>query len=202
MGQQFWQRFINIGKGDSNSGKGAGSNWFLLALVVIGIVFMFISANPSQDRTLATDTNQENNTDVVALPRSQSDYREKLETDLADRLQRMQGVEDVSVLITLEGGPISEYAQNEETTERTTTEEDGAGGQRDVSEVTIRSQAVMARDGSGDDAVITRQTDPLIRGVMVIAKGAENPAVKEQITLAVEAALSLSAHRIHVVPMK
>ena len=201
MGQHFWQRFTNMGKGDESS-KGPGSTWFLLTLAVIGIVFMFISANPDQDRDPASDIREGREEEVVALPRSQGDYGEKLEKVLADRIQRMQGVDEVSVLVTLESGPVSEYAQNEETTERTTTEEDGAGGTRDVSETTIRSQAVMARDGSGDEAVITRQQEPKIRGVMVIARGAENPVVKEQITLAVEAALSLPAHRIHVVPMK
>ncbi|EEG78331.1 stage III sporulation protein AG [Dethiobacter alkaliphilus] len=199
MGENFWQRFAKLGKGEG-PGKGQRSTWFILMLAVIGIVFMFISANPEQDRSPRPA--QESNAEVVALPRSQGDYRQQLEKDLESRLERMQGVDEVSVMVTLESGPVSEYAQNKETTERTTTEEDGAGGQRDVSETTTRNQAVMARDGSGDEAVVTRKLEPQIRGVMVVARGAENPMVKEQITLAVEAALNISAHRIHVVPMK
>lgn len=43
---------------------------------------------------------------------------------------------------------------------------------------------------------------PVIQGIMVVAEGAENPVVVQDITEACEALFSLSAHKIKVVRMK
>lgn len=197
MDKGFWQRLVGVSKLDGTV-KGTRSTFFLLGLAVIGIVFMFVSADPERDRSPALSPPD---IDAPAIFSSRSDYRERLEHDLADRLGRMKGVEEVSVLITLESGPVFEYEQNRETTERTTTEADGAGGQREVTETTARTQAVMTRDDGGEQALVMQEKQPEIRGVLVIARGAESPLVKEQLTLAVEAALNLKAHRIRVLPM-
>lgn len=196
MGEKFWQRFADLGK----EGGPQKSTLFLLALAVIGIVFMFISANP-QPRQPALPSQQEQSAQTLAAP-GRTDYKERLERELADKLRRVRGVRDVSVLVTLESGPIYEYEKDRQTTERSTHEADGAGGLRDVEETTVSSQTVITRNNSGEQAVVTREEQPRIAGVMIVAQGAENPAIKEQITSAVAAALNLPAHRIRVLPME
>lgn len=193
MGNDFWQRLTGEG------GKGKRSTFILLALALVGIVLMFISANPEQNRSPGPAP--KSSEAVIAPLGNRSDYRERLERDLEDRLQKMKGVASVSVLITLESGPVSEFAQNTETTERKTTEADGAGGLRDIHETSERQQTALTRDGSGEQALVVQERQPQIRGVLVVARGAQDPLVKEQITHAVEAALHLPAHRIRVLPM-
>ncbi|MDW7651452.1 MAG: hypothetical protein SCK29_03570 [Bacillota bacterium] len=194
MSERFWQRFADMGK----DGGPQKSTLFLLALAVVGIVFMFVSANP-EAQSPAPQPQPAAETLAVA---GKGDYRQQLERELADRLGRVRGVRDVSVLITLESGPTYEYEQDRQTTERSTHEADGAGGLRDVEETTTQTQAVITRDNSAEKAVVKRELHPRIAGVMVIAQGAENPVIKEQITLAVAAALNLPAHRIRVLPME
>ncbi|MNC72064.1 hypothetical protein D3C75_1230700 [compost metagenome] len=56
---------------------------------------------------------------------------------------------------------------------------------------------------SGDDTpLVVKTTKPKIRGVVVVAKGAENATVKKLISDAVERGLDVPAHRISVVPRK
>jgi len=49
--KRLWQRFADFAKGERQA-KGTRSTTFLLALACIGIVLMFISASPQEERTL------------------------------------------------------------------------------------------------------------------------------------------------------
>ncbi|MBS4007823.1 MAG: stage III sporulation protein AG [Clostridium sp.] len=196
--KKLWQRLADFFRGE-RAAKGTRSTTFLLALACIGIVLMFISANPNQSRT---PPSSDKNSEAVLNPFGvKGDFRERLESELEDRLKQVRGVKAVSVLITLESGGVTVYAQNTENTERSTTETDAAGGQREIKEVTEQKQLVMTRDGSGEQAVVTESRQPKIKGVLVVARGAENLLIKERLTTAVAAALDLPAHRISVLPM-
>jgi stage III sporulation protein AG len=198
MENGFWQRLTGLMK-DGGEKKGTRSMYFYLALLLVGIVLMFISANPNRDREPSPPPQS---TEVVSTTIGRSDYRERLEKDLENRLEKMRGVDEVAVLITLESGPVYEYAENTEITKKNQSEDDGAGGNRIITEVTERIQAVITRENNGEEALVVRELLPRIKGVLVVAKGAEDIRVKEQITHAVEAALNLPAHRISVMPMK
>jgi len=195
---KLWQRFVDFTKGEWPA-KGTRSTIFLLALACLGIVLMFISASPEQERTPPPAPKD---SEAVLNPfGAKGDYRERLESDLEDGLRQIRGVKAVSVLITLESGSVTQYAKNTETTNRNTTEIDGAGGQREIKETTEQRQLVMSRDGTGEQAVVIEERQPEIRGVLVVARGAENLLIKERITMAVAATLDLPTHRISVLPM-
>lgn len=198
MDDHFWKRLAGLFKGDG-SAKGQRSTWFLLALAALGIIFMFISATPEREKVKEPPAQS---TEVLAPISGRSDYKDRLEKDLMDRLRRVKGVKDVSVLVTLESGPVYDHAENRQTTERDTQEEDGAGGSRQIKERTINTQTVVIREGNGETALVTQEFQPKIAGVLVIARGAESPVIREQITLAVSAALHLPLHRISVLPME
>lgn len=197
MTERFWQRAGSIF--DSEKMKGPWSTLFILALAVVGIIFMFISANPSTGPVVQPPVTQSSET---LAPLRKPDYKERLEQELTEHLRRVKGVDEVAVMVTLESGPMYQYGENKDTTDRTTQEEDGGGGVRSIEERTTRTQLVITRDGSGEQAVITREIEPMLRGVLVIAKGAEDPVLKERITLALQSGLHLPAHRITVLPMK
>jgi stage III sporulation protein AG len=198
MEKGIWQRLSGLLK-DGGEKKGARPMYFYLALLLVGIVLMFISANPERE---SEPTPPSQSTEVISPSLGRADYREQLERDMENRLGKVKGVSEVTVLITLEGGPVYEYAQNSDSTDRNTREEAGDGGTRNISESTKSTQAVIARENNGERAVITRELLPQIKGVLVVARGADNPLVKEQIAHAVAAAFNLPAHRISVLPMK
>ncbi|MNW16560.1 hypothetical protein D3C71_2154450 [compost metagenome] len=58
------------------------------------------------------------------------------------------------------------------------------------------------KQSSDEVPLVVKTTKPKIRGVVVVAKGAENPTVKLLIADAVERGLEVPAHRISVVPRK
>jgi stage III sporulation protein AG len=199
MSEGFWQ---GIGKSlfqGEGRGKGPRSTFLLVALAALGMVFMFLSAKPMATEPVKPPGEI---SEVVVPFRAKEDYREILEKDLAAMLHRVKGVGEVAVFVTLDSGPVYQYGENEETTGRSTREEDSGGGSRSIEETTVSRQIVVTRENNTDKPVITREIQPAIRGVIVIAEGAENPVLREQIARALQAGLNIAAHRITVLPMK
>jgi stage III sporulation protein AG len=197
MTDRFWQRAGSWF--DSEKMKGPWSTLFILALAVVGIIFMFISANPISGPAVLPPVGESSE---ALAPLKKPDYKKRLEQELTEHLRLVKGVGEVAVLVTLDSGPMYQYGENRDTTDRATREEDGGGGVRSIEETMTQTQVVVTKDGSAEQALITREIEPMLRGVMVVAKGAEDPALKARITLALQSGLNLPAHRITVLPMK
>lgn len=141
------------------------------------------------------------------LPDSTS-YQEvsRQELEIAGRLEKVlakvSGVGRVEVFLTLERGPEYRYASTTDLSSKETREEDSAGGTRDISESTDRTQLVIIRTPTGqEEPVLVAEVFPEIKGVLVVAQGAQDPRIKESITRAVQTALKLGTHKITVLPM-
>ncbi|MBT9172784.1 MAG: hypothetical protein DDT21_01170 [Syntrophomonadaceae bacterium] len=172
----------------------------LVGLVAMGMLLLLLSARPHGEGI--PPRLPETTGETPATPDGSDGYRESLEQELTDLLSLVKGVGKVVVLLTLESGPGGVYGENQETTVRLTREEDGAGGRREVEENTASSEVVVTRDGQSERPLLLMEIKPRLRGVMVIAEGAEEPRLREQLVLALQAGLGAAAHRITVLPMK
>jgi len=200
MGEGLWQNLKNVFGGTKGGGKKPVSSWLLMVLVCLGILMMFVNAKPKQTDMPAVPS--EESREVLSI-NNKPQFKDSLERELTALLKRVHGVGDVVVMVTLESGPVYEYAYNSEATGRTTQEEDSNGGTRVITESTDRDQIVIARsNGNEETALITREMQPCLSGVMVIAEGAEHPEVYERLFRAVQSGLNIAAHRIIILPMK
>lgn len=130
------------------------------------------------------------------------DYESKYESRLKDILEKIVGVGDVDVMVTIESTEETVVEQNRKDTQQITNEKDQGGATRHVSEIN-RSGEVVLYEVSGVQApIILKKIKPKIRGVVVVAKGVENLVVKKLITQAVERGLGVPAYRISIVPRK
>ncbi|MBX6378071.1 MAG: hypothetical protein IRY95_05920, partial [Clostridia bacterium] len=115
-------------------------------------------------------------------------------------LSRIQGAGAVTVEVTLEGAPEQVFAQDHQLN-RTVTREGGEGGvtrtveQLDASDRLVTVQAAAA----GQAPVVQQMRRPAVRGVLVVAEGADDPSVQAALARAVEVALAVPAHRVAVV---
>lgn len=200
MSGQFWQRVMDKvqGKGDRD-GKKQYSTWFIIALVAIGIYFMYISAMPNGT---AGEQPLLQPSEGATTAGFKSEYKVQVERQLSEDLKSIKGVDDVRVFITLASGSEYEYVNNQETTKRNTEEEDSGGGNRIIEEETTKTQAVMQQTGSGQQAVVVREKTPEIAGVLVTVRGNGSARLLEDVTLAVRAGLNLPAHRVKVLEME
>ncbi|HHT70076.1 MAG: hypothetical protein WAO22_04210 [bacterium] len=126
-------------------------------------------------------------------------YQETLELQLANTLSQVRGAGQVLVHLSLEGGNRVTYATNRQEEVRSTEEKAPAGSTVRVSEEKrTEAQLVMAREGNAEYPVVVDEFLPTVRGVLVIAEGAKNPFIKEELSQAVQVVLGLPAHKVKV----
>ena len=108
-----------------------------------------------------------------------------LETRLEQVLGKVKGAGKVSVFVSLEDYGATDYA-------------------KDSKEVLKQQQSesqqttVMKGSGSATSPVVTRVASPKVKGVIVVAEGAENKQVKSNLAAAVEASLAIMPNRIKI----
>lgn len=126
------------------------------------------------------------------------DYQEQLQKELESILGGIEGVGRVRVMLTLEDQQQVIYARNEQENRRSTQEEDNQGGFREQVEYDYSGQLVIVRSNNQEEPVVERVVKPRVRGVLVVAAGADNPRVRENLTHAVQSVLDLPAYRITI----
>lgn len=115
----------------------------------------------------------------------QEDPAVMLETRLERVLEKVNGAGKVSVFVSLEDYGATDYAKDSKEILRQEQSE---------SEQTT----VMKGSGSASSPVVTRIASPKVKGVIVVAEGAADAAVKSNIADAVEASLAIMPHRIKI----
>lgn len=134
----------------------------------------------------------------TAVPVVGNNYQMALETQLASTLAQIKGAGEVVVQVSLEGGSSISYATNSQQEVRTSEEKDPTGVTRTSQETRNEAQVVMAREGGSERPVIAGETLPVVRGVLVVATGAQDPSIKERLAQAVQVLLGLPAHKVMV----
>lgn len=172
----------------------------LLALGALGLTLLLagglLDTAPVKPRL---DTPTENNRNAPMQVRS---YEEALEAKLANLLSQVKGAGAVAVNITLENGLVQEFAKNVVKESRTIQEKDNGGGVRTTQEIKESEQVLLSRENGVDRPVMVREMKPVIKGVLVIAEGAADSAVKANLTRAVEAGLGVPPYKITVLPQR
>ncbi|GIP32267.1 stage III sporulation protein AG [Paenibacillus sp. J2TS4] len=130
------------------------------------------------------------------------DYEQAYESRLKDVLEKIVGVGEVEVMVTIDSTEEIQVEKNTKESQQVTNEKDQTGSTRNNSDVTRSSDAVMMQQSGGEQPLVLKYMKPKIRGVVVVAKGAENVTVKKLIVEAVGRGLDVPANRISVVPRK
>lgn len=168
----------------------------VILLIIVAAIFIFVGQEEKQVLTI----NPEAET-VAAAPVDSSGIsilEKSLEEKIAANLESIKGVGKTKVLVTCVSGLKKEYARDKSVTKRTSKESDKEGGTRETAETTETDHLVMA--GNSNPVLVVEQR-PEISGVLVIAQGASDPKIKEQIFEAVKILLNIQASRISVVPL-
>lgn len=130
-------------------------------------------------------------------------YVENLEKRVEEIVSGMEGVGKVQVMITLSDTGTEVLERDREVTASDLEEADNAGGSRKNTESGQREEVIYARDADGNETpYVVQRKLPEITGVVVIAEGAGNTKVKENIIGAVSVLFNLNEHRIKVIRMK
>ncbi len=200
--------------GQDQAGKGKLSflQWILI-LIMLGMAAMILNSYFQDDEQASMTRQNEEQLPVDVevedeetfgkargSPSSMQEYEEYLENQLKDILSKVQGVGDASVMINLDSTEEVVYEKNRQTQQSHTDEEDREGGKRQVEDQSRDEQVVVLRQGNDEQAVVVKTKKPAVRGVLVVAPGAEHMQVKAWVAEAVQRVLDVPAHRVSVLP--
>lgn len=112
-------------------------------------------------------------------------YRAALEERLTVLLSNMEGVGEVTVMITLGGSAEQVYAEE-------------VKASRSENSALTESAPVLTRVSGNEAALITETKYPPVQGAAIICTGGDHAAVRERITNAASALLGIPAAQIYV----
>lgn len=192
--------------------KKSGKYQYLMIVVLFGAAIMLIGnilgdQKPDMAVTAAKETGAEEDAAVFGQKKSAgndviSEYEEAYESQLTEMLEGINGVGDVTVFVNVDATDKKVLEKNTVIQSQTTDETDREGGKRKVQDASQDEQLVIIRNGEKEVPIVLETKKPEIRGVLVVAKGAENIQVKKWIIEAVTRALDVPNHRVAVMPKK
>lgn len=176
--------------------------WFRrdnLLIVILSGVLLFIIALPTDKKDKEVPAEQDNA--VIQQEVVTEDFASVLEEQLEELLAEMAGVGRVKVMITLKSSEERIVEKDEPVSRSSTNESDSAGGNRLVTQLESGSSTVYSNIGSDSEPYVIKTLSPRVEGVVVVAQGAGNGMVNQNIAEMVQALFGVEAHKVKVVKM-
>lgn len=167
---------------------------FLIILVITLIVINKILSKDTKKEDVSNSTNVELVDEVKQQAVPVSTEEESLKEELEDILSGITGVGKVKVLLTYAESKSISPLYNESVSSSTSTDSNGT-----TTETKTENKDIFT--SSNNEAVIQKSISPKLEGAIVIAEGAGDATVKENIINAVGAVTGLLSHKVQVFEM-
>lgn len=149
----------------------------IVGLIICGVYFLSIGNKKEDGINISTK-----NANIEANFSSSQEYVTYLENKLENVITNVKGVSDTNVVITLEKGFEYIYVTEEETSMTTN------GTQlTKISVVTVNGQPVLKEE-----------IYPLIKGVVIVAKGVNDVTVKMNVLSLVQTVIDVESSKINI----
>ena len=198
----FKERFLD---GAERNGRKKNIENLIVFVIILIVTIVFINYIWKDTSTDKNNNKNINKTDTITLANTEENINiedNTLERQIENILKKLNGVEDVSVLITYNKTNEIVPVYNEDSQESITKEEDNQGGIRTINENSTKKEIIYEESNGVKKIVTSSVVTPEIKGAVIMAKGANNSTVKTNIIQAVEAATGLPTHKIQVFEMK
>ncbi|MBW4828816.1 MAG: stage III sporulation protein AG [Clostridiaceae bacterium] len=166
----------------------------LLIILIVGIMLL-ITASLFKDNA-KEETTKKDNIEKEIKENNMEDYAYVLERKLEKILSQIKGAGNVDVMITLDETTEKIPAVNKTENQEKTSEEDSQGGVREINREDSTLQVVTK--GSEGSILVLKEIKPKIKGVIIVAEGAYDIEVKEQLYEAVKTVLDVSGNKVEV----
>lgn len=166
---------------------------------MIGLILVFVS-------DFIFDTKKENpkinNSEMIETisfeNKNKNNYLNNLEQKLQKILSTIDGVGKLDVMVTLDYSKEIILAKNTKKDNSTTKENDTKGGLRTITDSKEEYNIVYSREQNNSGPVVIKEKEPVIKGVLVIAEGANDIKVKNNIIRSCQTLFGLPMNRVCV----
>lgn len=171
-------------------------------LIVAGLVLLIASFDGKEEHKTQTQINTQNE-EKQSEEQQLNTYIENMETRLTNVLWQVDGIGKVQVMITAKATQEKVVLKDAPYKKTTVKEEDSTGATRESKETTSEEGTILEKQQDGSESpYITKELQPEIEGVVVIAEGAAQKQIEAEINDAVVALFSVPSHKIKVMKMK
>ena len=163
--------------------KKAGKGKILL-LIAVGVLLLLVSIKDSGRQAATTEKSQNTVTEQSTSDDMQR-YREKMETQVKEILEQVEGVGKADVMLTLQ-------ASKEKVTLKDNKQDD-----------TKTEEETVLLDGESRESspYVVQEIEPQIEGIVVGCSG-DSPAMQREIISAISALFPVESHKIKVMKSK
>ena len=160
----------------------------ILAVVVLIIIFADFKQPQSTKSSNVSVTNTS----------STFEYASELETRIEGVLSKINGAGNVKVLLTFDG--VKELVLAKQTDEKTSkTKSDASNGSQNTTEsTTVSTEPVLITENGSTNPIVLMEILPEIKGVIVVAEGADNIRVKLDLLKAIQALLRVDSSQVEI----
>lgn len=171
-------------------------------LIVAGLVLLIASFDGKENHKTETQIKTQKE-EKQSEEQQLNTYIENMETRLTNVLSQVDGIGKVQVMITAKATQEKVVLKDVPYKKTTVKEEDNTGATRESKETTSEEGTILEKQQDGSESpYITKELQPEIEGVVVIAEGAEQKQIEAEINEAVVALFSVPSHKIKVMKMK
>ncbi len=174
------------------------SQW---AILILAGVLLMVIAVPAEGLRKEEDTAKQDIAGESGIETNREDYADGLERRLEDVLSRIDGAGRGKVMVTLEDSGESIVEKDTVVEAEHMQEADREGGSRTQKNTQTTNQSVYSEASGEKNPFVGKEMAPKIAGVLIVAQGGENTAVKQNISEAVMALFQIDVNRIKVVKM-
>lgn len=170
----------------------------IIAVGIIGILLIFASGffkNSGGSNTSSSSATQ------TAI--SVEEYTKRLEANLTNIVNGIDGVGTAQVLVTLEKSTQYVYATEEKRSTQTTQDKSTSTTTKNQENNNDETTYILVKDANGGQkALAVTEVQPVVKGVVVVCEGGNNPTVQQNVIDAITTALNISSARVCVIKSK
>ena len=169
--------------------------YLAILLVIIVILTIYFASSGGIAKKQEDNTSKAGGQDQISVQEATT-----IEQQLKYTLSQIQGAGQVEVMITYEssGEIVPAISVDKQTS---TTTDSGDSGTSTTNTENTQSEVVTIGGSGGNSALVLKEKSPEIRGVIVVAEGADNISVKLNLLSAVETLLNVSPDQVDVYKM-
>lgn len=160
----------------------------VLIIVIIGVLgLLMIAASELIPKGKADKSRDISNSPVDTS--YSSSFKKETERELKEIISKIDGVGEVSLMLTLDG--TTEYVYAEDVDTETDENSDSKSDK-------YKNEVIIVDSDGGEKALVKKIIEPKVKGVVIVCSGGGNIEVKERVIKAVSSALNISTNNICV----
>ena len=170
----------------------------IILIAIAGIILLVVNMSEWRNKTETEETEIIQKTEDFNENES---YIKEMENKLVHILEKVDGVGQVEVMITLKAS--RESVLNKDEKEELQTEEETGDENKKYSQTDKREEETVLADAQGEAApYVVKELEPEIAGIIIACEGADNNVVAASVTQAAQVLFGISSNHIKVLKME